>query len=101
MAAVRAILDVLGTLPATLKERHDLASRVAAMERDQEQFRGDISGLLAECGLSQSAADTLASANTLVERHEAARRAAQPEITNEISRHSRPARRPRATAGRG
>ncbi|MBX5162217.1 MULTISPECIES: AAA family ATPase [unclassified Rhizobium] len=77
MAAVRAILDVLGTLPAILKERHDLASRVAAMERDQEQFRADIAGLLADCGLSQSAADTIASANTLVERHEAARRAAQ------------------------
>ncbi|KPH06698.1 hypothetical protein CO657_33200 (plasmid) [Rhizobium acidisoli] len=77
MAAVRAMLNALGTLPAILKERDDLASRVAAMERDQEQFRGDIAGLLADCGLSPSAADTLASANALVERYEAARHAAQ------------------------
>ncbi|ACI59264.1 conserved hypothetical protein (plasmid) [Rhizobium leguminosarum bv. trifolii WSM2304] len=77
MAAVRAMLNALGTLPAILKERDDLASRVAAMERDQAQFRGDIAGLLADCGLSRSAADTLASANALVERHEAARHAAQ------------------------
>ncbi|MBB2752962.1 UNVERIFIED_ORG: uncharacterized protein YhaN [Rhizobium aethiopicum] len=77
MAAVRAMLNALGTLPAVLKERDDLASRVAAMERDQEQFRGDIAGLLADCGLSRSASDTLASANALAERHEAARHAAQ------------------------
>ncbi|OHV26118.1 hypothetical protein EOS93_10770 [Rhizobium sp. RMa-01] len=77
MAAVRAMLNALGTLPAILKERDDLASRVAAMERDQEQFRGDIAGLLADCGLSRSASDTLASANALAERHEAARHAAQ------------------------
>ncbi|WHO77262.1 AAA family ATPase [Rhizobium sp. BT03] len=77
MAAVRAMLNALGTLPAILKERDDLASRVAAMERDQEQFRGDIAGLLADCGLSRSPSDTLASANALVERHEAARHAAQ------------------------
>ncbi|MBB2671885.1 UNVERIFIED_ORG: uncharacterized protein YhaN [Rhizobium esperanzae] len=77
MAAVRAVLDALATLPAILKERDDLASRVAAMERDQEQFRRDIAALLAECGLSRLASDTLASANALVERHEAARHAAQ------------------------
>ncbi|WP_049731370.1 AAA family ATPase [Rhizobium ecuadorense] len=77
MAAVRAMLNALGTLPAILKERDDLASRVAAMERDQEQFRGDIAGLLADCGLSRSPSDTLASANALAERHEAARHAAQ------------------------
>ncbi|NYJ14164.1 uncharacterized protein YhaN [Rhizobium leguminosarum] len=77
MAAVRAMLNALGTLPAILKERDDLASRVAAMERDRAQFRGDIAGVLADCGLSPLAADTLASANALVERHEAARHAAQ------------------------
>ncbi|MFB2607538.1 hypothetical protein ACE04B_37185, partial [Rhizobium phaseoli] len=77
LAAVRAVLDALGTLPAILKERDDLASRVAAMERDQEQFREDIAALLADCGLSRLASDTLASANALVERHEAARHAAQ------------------------
>ncbi|RFB85282.1 hypothetical protein B5K11_30200 [Rhizobium leguminosarum bv. trifolii] len=77
MAAVRAMLNALGTLPAILKERDDLASRVAAMERDQQQFRGDIAALLADCGLSLAASDTLASANALAERHEAARHAAQ------------------------
>ncbi|MBX5223929.1 AAA family ATPase [Rhizobium sp. NLR8a] len=77
MAAVRAMLNALATLPSILKERDDLASRVAAMERDQQQFREQIAGLLRDCGLSQSAVDTLASANALVERHEAARHAAQ------------------------
>ncbi|WP_434734646.1 AAA family ATPase (plasmid) [Rhizobium sp. YTUHZ044] len=77
MAAVRAMLNALATLPSILKESDDLASRVAAMERDQQQFREQIAGLLRDCGLSQSAVDTLASANALVERHEAARHAAQ------------------------
>ncbi|ANK87863.1 MULTISPECIES: AAA family ATPase [unclassified Rhizobium] len=77
MAAVRAMLNALATLPSILKERDDLASRVAAMERDQQQFREHIAGLLIDCGLSQPAVDTLASANALVERHEAARHAAQ------------------------
>ncbi|MBB4191929.1 uncharacterized protein YhaN [Rhizobium aethiopicum] len=77
MAAVRAMLNALATLPSILKERDDLASRVAAMERDQQQFREHIAGLLVDCGLNQPAMDTLASANALVERHEAARHAAQ------------------------
>lgn len=77
IAAVRAILVALGTLPAILKERHDLANRVIAMERDQENFREDVARLLTECDLSQSADDALASANILMERHEAARRAFQ------------------------
>lgn len=77
IAAVRAILAALGTLPAILKERQDLASRVAAMERDQAQFRTDIAGLLAECGEAQTSGDALAAANALAQRHEAARRAAQ------------------------
>ncbi|ARQ12329.1 AAA domain-containing protein (plasmid) [Rhizobium etli] len=77
MAAVRAMLNALATLPSILKERDDLASRVAAMERDQQQFREHIAGLLIDCGLSRPAVDTLASANALVERHEAARHAAQ------------------------
>ncbi|QEE46357.1 AAA family ATPase [Rhizobium sp. WL3] len=77
IAAVRAILTALGTLPAILKERQDLASRVTAMERDQAQFRADIAGLLAECGEDRPPGDALAAANALVRRHEAARRAAQ------------------------
>ncbi|OWV89323.1 hypothetical protein ATY75_17460 [Rhizobium sp. N122] len=86
MAAVRAMLNALGTVPAILKERDDLASRVAAMERDQEQFRGDIAGLLADCGLSRAASDTLASANALAQRHEAARHAAQLRADRQADR---------------
>jgi uncharacterized protein YhaN len=77
IAAVRAILNALGTLPAVIRERQELASRVAAMERDQVQFRSDIAGLLAECSGITSSGDALASAHALTERHEAARRAAQ------------------------
>lgn len=77
MPAVSAILNTLGTMPVILKERDDLASRITAMERDQEQFGVDVGRLLVECGLSQSGGGILASANALVERFEVARRAAQ------------------------
>lgn len=77
IAAVRAILSALATLPGILKERYDLVQRVAAMERDQEQFRKEIAALLVKCGHTPSVGDALASANTMIERHEAARRAAQ------------------------
>jgi uncharacterized protein YhaN len=77
IAAVRAILTALGTLPAILRERQDLSSRVAAMERDQAQFRMDIAELLAECGENPPSGDALAAANALAQRHEAARRAVQ------------------------
>lgn len=77
IAAVREILTALGALPAILKERQDLASRVASMERDQAQFRTDISALLTECGEDRPSSDALAAANALAQRHEAARRAGQ------------------------
>lgn len=77
IAAVRAMLDVLVTLPAVLRERDDLSQRIAAMERDQEQFSGEIAALLAESGQSQPSGDPLAAANALVERHATAKRAAQ------------------------
>ena len=77
IASIRAILAVIGTLPAILKERQDLASRVAAMERDQAQFALDIAGLLTQCGEDQLAGNTLAAANTLTQRHERARRCSQ------------------------
>lgn len=77
LAAVRGILHSLGALPAVLKERDDLASRVAAMERDQEQFREDIAHLLSEYDLGHASDDVLASANAVAEHNEAARNAAQ------------------------
>ncbi len=77
IAAIRAILTVLGTLPAILKERQDLASRVAAMERDQAQFALDIAGLLAQCGEAEISGNALAAANALAQRQERARRSSQ------------------------
>jgi len=77
IAAVRAILNALGTLPAILKERQDLAQRVNAMERDQEQFRTEVASLLAECGDTLSTEDALTSANALAKRHEVAKHSAQ------------------------
>jgi uncharacterized protein YhaN len=77
IAAVRAVLATLTALPGILKERHDLTQRVAAMEADQEQFRSEISNLLGEFGAENVLGDVLATANTLVERHNAARHAEQ------------------------
>jgi uncharacterized protein YhaN len=77
IAAVRAILTSLGGLPAILKERDDLASRVVSMERDQEQFKAAVTRLLEECGDGQPSQDPLSAANALAERHDLARQAAQ------------------------
>jgi uncharacterized protein YhaN len=93
IAAVRAMLDVLVTLPALLRERDDLLQRITAMERDQEQFRDDITALVVECGDSQAVGDPLASASALTERHEAARRSAQLRADRQAELEKQLARR--------
>lgn len=71
--AVRAILTAVGTLPSVLKERQDLLSRVAAMERDQVQFREAMASLLIECKEQTPAKDIVTAANALTQRFEAAK----------------------------
>jgi len=74
VAAVRAILGVLSGLPAVLRERQDLAQRVAAMERDQAQFRDEIEAILAPFGVAGAIDAPLTAANAAIERHNGARR---------------------------
>jgi uncharacterized protein YhaN len=74
VAAVRAILTVLAGLPAALGERHDLAQRIAAMERDQAQFCDELDAILAPLGAAVAIEQPLAAANAIIERHRAARR---------------------------
>ncbi|MFN7090000.1 MAG: ATP-binding protein, partial [Allorhizobium sp.] len=71
--AVRAILTAVGTLPSVLKERQDLLSRVAAMERDQVQFREAMESLLIECKEQTPVKDIVTAANALTQRFEAAK----------------------------
>ncbi|PRD40615.1 hypothetical protein C5748_25960 [Phyllobacterium phragmitis] len=74
VAAVREILAVLATLPGILKERQDMAQRVAAMERDQAEFRAEMTAILGELDGITRIDDTLDAANALVDRHNAALR---------------------------
>ena len=97
LAAVRAILNALSSLPAILKERRDLAQRVAAMEHDREQFKAEMSALIGEFGMADPGADPggdpLAAANALVERHAAATRLAQTRAEKQAVLDRQTARR--------
>ncbi|WP_312468755.1 AAA family ATPase [Rhizobium sp.] len=74
VAAVSAILSTLSSLPGVLKERHDLAQRVSAMENDQTQFRTELANILGQPEADIHSADVLAAANALVERYNTALR---------------------------
>lgn len=52
---VRAILDALSGLPATLRERDQMAQRIGLMERDMERFAVDVERISALTGLSAGA----------------------------------------------
>ncbi len=68
VAAIREILTVLSKLPVILKDRQDLAQRVTAMERDQTQFRDDISALLRKLDHDGSVDDPVMIAGQLLDR---------------------------------
>ena len=72
VAAIREILTLLSKLPVILKDRQDLAQRVSAMERDQTQFRDDISALLRKLDDDGSVDDPLVIAGQLLDRLKAA-----------------------------
>lgn len=75
--AVREILKVLSALPGVLREREQMAQRVATMERDQEIFRAELSEVVTDLGETIRGTDALSSADTLLERYGAALRAQQ------------------------
>lgn len=86
--AVREILAVLATLPAVLREREQMAQRIATMERDQAQFRDEISAIGAELGEACNDSDALASADRLLKRHEMAL-GAQQARDSKLADHDR------------
>lgn len=81
VAAIREILGLMSKLPVILKDRHDLAQRVAAMERDQTQFRDDISSLLRKLDDDGSVDDPLVVAGQLLDRLKVATREEQARRT--------------------
>ncbi len=74
VGAVGAILATLAGLPGVLKERQDLAQRIAAMENDQRQFQAEVSGMLGQLQTEVASGDVLVAANALVERFNSALR---------------------------
>lgn len=70
---VRALLDLLGGLPAELRARDDVAYRIAAMEADCRSFVDDLAALHAALGEPFDQGTALAAAERLLGRHEAAR----------------------------
>lgn len=77
VAAIREILSLLTKLPSILKDRQDLAQRVNAMERDQAQFRDDVSALLRKLDDDGSVDDPLVIAGQLLDRFKVATREEQ------------------------
>jgi uncharacterized protein YhaN len=63
--AVRAILDALAELPALVRERDQLAQRIAMMQRDKQAFAGDVDLLKRAAGLSQTGTTVLEDADAL------------------------------------
>ncbi len=77
VVAIGKILSLLEKLPVFLKDRQDLAQRVSAMERDQTQFRDDISALLRKLDDNGSVDDPLVIAGQLLDRLKLATREEQ------------------------
>lgn len=81
VAAIGKMLSELSKLPAILKDRQDLAQRVNAMERDQTQFRDEISTLLRKLDDDGSMDDPLVIAGQLLDRLKTATREEQARTT--------------------
>ena len=77
VGAVRAVLDVLGALPALLAEGDALRHRIDAMTQDLDDFGAMVAQLHAELGLAAPTGDPLEAARALTRRVEAARRGQQ------------------------
>lgn len=81
VVAIGRMLSELSKLPSILKDRQDLAQRVTAMERDQTQFRNDVSSLLRKLDDDGSVDDPLVIASQLLDRLKAATREQQARTT--------------------
>lgn len=77
VAQVREILKVLTELPAALRERDQMAQRIATMEEDQVAFRAEVGDILKELGQAFDPAQCLSAAEALAKRAEAAQQAQQ------------------------
>lgn len=67
---VREILGTLADLPALLRERDQLAQRIATMENDQAVFSKEVIGILEVLGEIFDPAQALQEAETLIRRHQ-------------------------------
>ncbi|MEB2844598.1 AAA family ATPase [Rhizobiales bacterium RZME27] len=81
VAAIGKMLSELSKLPAILKDRQDLAQRVYAMERDQTQFRDEVSALLRKLDDDGSMDDPLVITGQLLDRLKTATRDEQARTT--------------------
>lgn len=77
VAQVREILKVLVELPAALRERDQMAQRIANMEEDQVAFRAEVGDILNALGHAFDPAQCLSAAEVLAKRAEAAQQAQQ------------------------
>ena len=77
VAQVREILKALADLPATLRERDQMAQRISTMENDRNAFQAEVSDILKELGDNSDPAQCLAEAETLTKRYDTSQRAQQ------------------------
>ena len=77
VAQVREILKALADLPAILRERDQMAQRIATMENDRKSFQTEVRDLLEALGEISDPARCLAEADSLTKRYEASQRAQQ------------------------
>lgn len=77
VAQVREILKALADLPATLRERDQMAQRIATMENDRNTFQAEVSDVLKQLGEISDPAQCLAKAESLTRRYGDSQRAKQ------------------------
>jgi uncharacterized protein YhaN len=88
VAQVREILKALADLPATLRERDQMAQRIATMENDRNSFQAQVSDIMNELGEISDPAHCLAEAESLTKRYDASQRAQQIH-SMKLDEHSR------------
>ncbi|MBB3236825.1 AAA family ATPase [Phyllobacterium endophyticum] len=77
VAEVREILKALADLPATLRERDQMAQRIATMENDRNAFQAEVGHILKKLGEIFDPAQCVAEAEALTIRYDASQRAHQ------------------------
>ncbi|ATU95415.1 AAA family ATPase [Phyllobacterium zundukense] len=77
VAQVREILKALADLPATLRERDQMAQRIATMENDRNAFQAEVRDILKHLGETSDPTQCLAETESLTKRYDAGQRAQQ------------------------